>query len=303
MAFRHDGQRLVAGCRPKDARANIDREPMKVILYDTTTGQALDHLEITATQGRIFNSTGSHLAVVHIDGKTWQIWDMEGKKIVASMTYPEKAIRALGPGENGKDFQLLRDSVLETLDSDTGTVISRRSLKGLGRTGVERPFFSANGQWLALTKATARTSIRMYRTSDGAPGRSMDLLSAATARTLSPDGKYLAAASYGGTANTNSSIVVWDTEKGQRLHSLGGHTGRITGLAFSPNGRRLASAGLDKVLVLWETTTGREILTIRGDAGFTGRLAFSPNGERLASLDAEGAIQIWDARPWEGEKR
>ncbi len=66
---------------------------------------------------------------------------------------------------------------------------------------------------------------------------------------FSPDGKYLATASWG-------EVLVWDVQTGEKVQALGGHAGTVWSVAFSPDGQRLAAAGGYKgmgEIKIWDT--------------------------------------------------
>lgn len=68
----------------------------------------------------------------------------------------------------------------------------------------------------------------------------------------------------------------------------------IYALAWSPDGRKIASGGLDRMVQLRETMTGINILTYRGHTSSISALAWSPDGQAIASASLDKTIQVWD---------
>jgi WD40 repeat protein len=75
----------------------------------------------------------------------------------------------------------------------------------------------------------------------------------------------------------------------------------VLAVAFSPDGKRLASAGGDSAVKVWDAATGQEIATLRGHSGYVWSVVFSPDGKRLASgggHHAKGEVKIWSDSQW-----
>ena len=106
---------------------------------------------------------------------------------------------------------------------------------------------------------------------------------------ISPSGKQLASPD-----KDERTINVWDATTGTTICALRGHEGPVYALAYSPDGKRLASGSADKTIRLWEPASGKEVAVLRGHEKPVEWLTYSPDGQRICSLDGESG-RLWDA--------
>ncbi len=121
--------------------------------------------------------------------------------------------------------------------------------------------------------------IELGRHADRVPGLS-----------FSPDGSWLASASWDGTNR------LWSlSNPGQPSLPLQTQSGLAWAVAFAPDGRTLATGGDDSSVRLWHLDSFQQAGTLRGHTASVTALAFSPNGKNLASGSGDGTVRIWRA--------
>ena len=288
-----------------------------VRLWDPATGQPVRTIQ-SDTAGRhigvngvAFSPGGNLLASADADG-TVRLWDPATGRPVR-IIQSDTAGRHIGV--NGVAFSLdgnllasadadgtvrLWDPAtgqrLRTIQSDNGPD-SGVSTANIGPySGVREVAFSRGGKLLAIGSSDAGT-VRLWDPATGQPvlttrAESTDFKDALGAA-FSPDGKLLAIT--GGR--------MWDLATGQpvgkRLPTAGIGDVNIFDVAFSPDGKRLASIDTDGTLLLSDPATGqtvsKPISAGTGHNGGVDAVTFSPDGTLLASADADGTVRLWDS--------
>ena len=278
VAFSPDGKRLASGSRDNTIK-----------LWDTATGKELltlkGHSEYAYVWSVAFSPDGKRLASGSID-RTIKIWDTATGKELLALKGHSSQVNSVAFSPDGKRLASgSDDEIIMLWDTVTGKEL--RML--LAPDDVSSVAFSPDGKRLAAGGDNG--IIKLWDTVTGKElltlkGDSESVNSVA----FSPDGKRLASA-----GSCDGIIKLWDTVTGKKLLTL---KGASLSVAFSPDGRRLASGSDDDTIRVWDTVTGKELLMLKGHSDKVWSVAFSSDGKRLASGSADKTINIWDALDW-----
>ena len=248
-------------------------------LWDVATGHLLRNIEggllaISADGQRMLaGSTGMRLRLSDpVTGEGRQALPAEAPWNVHALAFPPQGARAIAG-----------DEVLELWDADAGKRLRRFE----GHTArVGSAVLSADGTRLA--SASSDSTLRIWNTATGGSLRVINYDAEAVA--ISPKGDRIAAGPL-----TSGTAKLWDSN-GKLLRELPGHEFSVRALAFSPDGRRLATGGGDGKVVVWDAGSGARLQTLATSISYGVRaLSFSSDGTRIASGHENGLIAVWNA--------
>ncbi len=131
--------------------------------------------------------------------------------------------------------------------------------------------------------------VKVWEVSSGRQHTRLFHNSMVNAISFSPDGRFLATASWDRTAR------VWEVARGRQVTSFT-HENGVESVTFSPDGRFLATASWDHTAGVWEISSNRQIARLTHESGVTG-IIFSPNGKYVATASGDGTAGVWLWKP------
>jgi WD40 repeat protein len=225
--------------------------------------------------------------------RTVRLWNVETGQVIRVLDQFQPYVRGVALSPDGKKLATSSVEAVMLWDTETGRPLLP-PLR-LPDVGIWCVTFSPKGRFLATAGNPRNTKVWDTHTGadvSGIKGHATRVWSVA----FSSNGDTLA------SGDADGYVTVWERATGKTIRVLDWrHSSYVTGIAFSRDGRYLATASWGEVIV-WDANTYAKIKTLGGHAGTLWGVAFSPDGKRLAAASGykgRGEIKIWDKSSWD----
>lgn len=254
----------------------------QVKIWDVKSGRELRSLAANELPSEAdFSSDGRVVATIGSMGQI-SLWDVQsGSKLrdltsspMAAFTPPQIKPGQMPTMPNMADIAAMMTNVMGTMAAGT-----------MGRT-VTSLAFSPDGKTLVTGGVESKANIDIAAMMSGKRPKG--------SKTPDPQDlmKDLKVEAIG-------QVQIWDVASGREIGNLKGHGRAVGKVAFSHDGKLLATGGTDNTIKIWDFATKRELATLTGHTANIESLDFSPDGRLLASAGEDGSTFLWDTKTGE----
>ncbi len=283
-----------------DGKRLAVEEVSGLAILDAETGKMICHLgdSMHCPGSMAASPDGAYIAAIVSHQKCVKVWDARTGKEMVKFECPTSTRLAFSP--DGKKIACAAFSEVRLWDAKTGqqlqaTMPSSRPMCAIGAIAL-----SPDGRSIA---AMDGYTLRVWNINTGEDLFIVNMARRVGTVAFSPSGSILACAEGGGVYIALGSpsmekpgrIRLWSTRTWSDFASLTGHRGDVSSIAFSPDGRWIASGGSDQTIKIWNLSLATAVITHHGHLGTVRSVAFSPDGLQIASVGGDNTIRKWNA--------
>ena len=299
LAFRLDGKRIISSSWDGTAKlwdVSMDHEATRLMVDQGP----LDSMSIA------FSPDGKRIAS-NTDGMV-KVWDVNACVELMTLHRPVVRFQRKGSIVFSTDGKLIGATIpggtIKVWDAETSTEVM--TLRAPGQQVWDLAFSPDNKRLVAASIIPvdlyqAKGVITIWDMANGKEIMTLPLdelipLSVA----FSPDSKYIVSGLYvvpnrqGGEVKEGGAVKVWDASSGTEVMTMTGQDGPVLCVAFSPDGKLIASGNHIVTAKVWDAATGAELVTLNGHDGAVCSVAFSPNGRRILTASDDRTVKVWD---------
>jgi len=289
--FSNDGTMLVTtyGPRVDSTPAGGMHIPTSVKIWDIKNGKELQTLAATESpQEARFTNDGRTVGLISSSGQI-TLWDVAtGQRQKELTTSPMSKLQNLG---NFGNIASIRNAQLPNM-ADMSQIITNTmgsmSAGTMGKT-VTSLAFTPDGRMLATGGVESKSNFDLNAMMTQAQKGQKKGSKTPDPADIMKDFKVEAI----------GVVKLWDPATGVEVGSIKGHGKGINQVAFSRDGRLLATASTDNTIKIWEVSSQRELFTLKGHTANIDSIDFSPDARLIASAAEDGSTFLWDAKTGE----
>ena len=257
--------------------------PGVVLLWNLAEGQR--RATLRGSQSGVFGVAfdpidGRSLATAGADGSVL-LWDRDSASVIEQFADLESPVRGIDFHPDGVRIATAEESGCVSIWNRQTHDLEREFALTGGRTQHVR--FSPSGQYLA---ALSKRRIAVWDVLTGAEVSHV-VMENSHALAIGPDSRIIA-------ATDGRELGLWNLSSGENQFRLTAHNRSCKAVVVAPDGRTVATGGLDGTLKLWSAETGEQLLVF-SDVGQLTTVAFSPDGTRLAAAGQASDVVVFTA--------
>jgi WD40 repeat protein len=281
VSFLADGRTLLSGAADDTIRLwNVPEGTPRAIWQRVAEFDAAPSTTVIAV-----SPAAGLMARAGAEQGTAEIWDIAKTARVRTIRAHAKLVDAVALSRGGTLLITVSADEARTWDVATGKALARVTAPNLYRIGAAAA--APDGKTIAVA-ATDRTLAiydaltgKLLMQFEGVPGQ-------VKALDFSAAGNLLAS---GQEAPAEDSVRIWNVTQAAAVERVAGPPNQASAVAFSPDGRRLASA--ERIVTVWDVEARTPTHSFTGHTAVVRSLAFSPDGALLASAGEDRVIALW----------